>query len=73
MGSPLSLVGCLFFFTAVRTVVIIFFQGFSEYVIPKEGPGTDEGGTAGADARTSEGAAGCLSPTFKANSDRQIP
>ena len=31
----------------------------SEYVIPKEGPGTarDEGGTAGADSRLSEGAA----------------
>jgi hypothetical protein len=32
----------------------------SEYVIPKEGPGTarDEGGTTGADARLSEGASG---------------
>jgi hypothetical protein len=32
----------------------------TQYVIPKEGPGTalDEGGNAGADARSSEGASG---------------
>ena len=35
-------------------------HGCSEYVIPKEGPGTarDEGGIAGADVPASEGAAG---------------
>jgi hypothetical protein len=58
------------FFTAVKTVEtnvssiegidVVVLHGCSEYVIPKEGPGTarDEGGIAGADAPSSEGAAG---------------
>jgi hypothetical protein len=39
---------------------VVVLHWCSEYVIPKEGPGTarDEGGTAGADAQSSEGAAG---------------
>jgi len=46
------------FFSRIDSDVVLHWC--SEYVIPKEGPGTarDEGGTAGADARSSEGAAG---------------
>ena len=44
------------FFSRIDSDVVLHWC--SEYVIPKEGPGTarDEGGIAGADARSSEGA-----------------